>query len=95
MTGEQFFLNSLFNGLDFNKVSYCVLRNYEKLPNTTGNSDLDILINKKDAKNFINLISEFSAKQNGQMINSKAHFNTQPLIVLTNGIPLLEIILIS
>ena len=55
MTGEQFFLNSLFNGLDFNKVSYCVLRNYEKLPNTTGNSDLDILINKS--------ISEFKNKE--------------------------------
>jgi len=69
MTGEQFFLNSLFNGLDFNNVSYCILRNYEQLPITTGNSDLDILINKKDAKNFIKLISEFSAKQNGQIIS--------------------------
>ena len=69
MTGEQFFLNSLFNGLDFNNVSYCVLRNYEQLQITTGNSDLDILINKKDAKNFIKLISEFSAKQNGQIIS--------------------------
>lgn len=63
------FLTQFFKALDFQSIQYCVLRNYEQLPITTGNSDLDILINKKDSRCFINLVKELANHHNGKIIS--------------------------
>lgn len=68
MTGEQYFLTSLIKALNINNINYCVLRNYAQLPVTTGNSDLDILVAKKDVKQFYKLLDDTLLKSNGAII---------------------------
>ena len=63
------FLSQFFNTLNTQDVQYSVLRNYQSLPESTNGSDLDILINKKDAIQFFTLISEISQQQAGEIIS--------------------------
>lgn len=63
------FLKHFFNKLNTQNIHYCVLRNYQSLPESTDGSDLDILINKKDAAKFIAVLSEISNKQGGNIIS--------------------------
>ena len=63
------FLSQFFNTLNTQDIQYSVLRNYQQLPQSTGGSDLDILINKKDATHFISIISEISNKYGGDIIS--------------------------
>jgi thymidylate kinase len=51
------FLTALFNRLNEEKVTYCVLRNYEDLPESVGN-DLDIWVEKKSWVRFFNIVKE-------------------------------------
>ena len=53
------FLQQFFNTLNSQNIQYCVLRNYQSLPESTGGSDLDILINKKDVTKFMFLLETF------------------------------------
>lgn len=45
------FLSQLFTQLNKEKITYCVLRNYEKLPGEVGN-DVDIWVKDEDQKKF-------------------------------------------
>ena len=54
MKNNDTFLVTFFNNLNKNNINYCVLRNYETLPNNLNGSDLDILISKNDIKKAIN-----------------------------------------
>lgn len=66
---NSYFLKDFFNSLNNNNVKYCVLRNYQLLPESTGGSDLDILINKKDSKKFIEIVSKTSQNHGGDIIS--------------------------
>ena len=63
------FLPQFFNALSTQGIRYSVLRNYHHLPNSTGGSDLDILINRKDSFSFFSLLSEICKNQNGKVIS--------------------------
>lgn len=63
------FLPQFFNTLNNKNIQYCVLRNYQSLPESTGGSDLDILINKKDVEKFIAIMSEISNNYRGNIVS--------------------------
>ncbi len=50
-------------------VSYCVLRNHEYLPESTGGSDLDIFIHNKDELKFMVLLESFIRKKNLYLVS--------------------------
>jgi len=64
----NFFLSSLFSSLNKLNINYCVLRNYSKLPESLGGSDLDILISSKDVDDFYRLLDEVLKQTNANMI---------------------------
>ena len=45
-------LNEVFNKINYENLSYCVLRNYEHLPEYTEH-DIDLLAKKEDVTNII------------------------------------------
>lgn len=54
-------LHSLFMHLNAAHIQYAVLRNYEQLPHSLGNSDLDMLVSEEnyaDAYKIVNLIAQ-------------------------------------
>lgn len=55
---EGVFLNELFERLSQARVRYAVMRNYQTLPDSSGGSDLDILLHPEDAS-----IAKDSVKQ--------------------------------
>ncbi len=63
------FLIDFFNLLEESKVSYCVLRNYEQLPLSTGGSDLDILINKEQKAKFVEVLRQTLGTYNGKVVS--------------------------
>ena len=68
LKGEHFFLTTLFNSLTGNDINYCVLRNYDLLPVSTGNSDLDILVVKNDVFKFYNILNSVLVESKGKII---------------------------
>ena len=42
------FLKNLFNKFHERKIKYCILRNYEGLPEKMTSSDVDILVDKRN-----------------------------------------------
>ncbi|SNR36973.1 nucleoside/nucleotide kinase family protein [Lutibacter flavus] len=78
------FLPQFFNALNSQNIQFCVLRNYQSLPESTDGSDLDILINKKDATKFITVISEISFNQGGKIISIIPSINYPKICVLGN-----------
>jgi len=63
------FLPQFFDELKSQNLQYSVLRNYQYLPNSTGGSDLDMLINKADAGKFLEILKNISKKTNGAIIS--------------------------
>lgn len=53
------YTNDLFNMINQSAIKYCVLRNFIHLPESTGNSDLDILIHYESIHDFDQLIKQF------------------------------------
>ena len=53
------FLIPLFKKLEDEKITYCILRNYEKLPEWVGN-DVDIWVKKRYLKKFYNIVENLS-----------------------------------
>lgn len=68
MKNNDTFLVTFFNNLNKNNINYCVLRNYETLPNNLNGSDLDILISKNDIKKFYDLLDKVLFQTNGKII---------------------------
>ena len=65
---EQEFLIKLFSTLENRNIIYCVLRNYESLPFSTNGSDIDILIDKQDFANTLEIIENVARSFNGRII---------------------------
>lgn len=55
MNYTQRFLRELFSRLNNSKITYCVLRNYERLPETVGH-DVDIWVHSRDEEKFKNIL---------------------------------------
>lgn len=55
MNYSQIFLRELFNRLNNSKIIYCVLRNYERLPETVGH-DVDIWVHSRYEEKFQNIL---------------------------------------
>ena len=66
------FLPSLFDKINDN-IRYAVLRNYEKLPDSIGDSDLDILIHKDDYQSFIKCIHELNIEYDFDIVSVIEH----------------------
>jgi len=58
------FLPKFFETLNLNAVQYTVLRNYKLLPESTGGSDLDMLVHANCIKIFDKLLLEFVRENN-------------------------------
>ena len=65
---EMPFLVNLFEQFNKFEVSYCVLRNYENLPYTTGNSDIDMLIAEKHFEKAHQILLSAAKQFNGKCI---------------------------
>lgn len=63
------FLVQFFKTLSSLNIDYCVLRNYESLPNSTNGSDLDILIQKKNLNIFIEIIQKICKDYQGNIVS--------------------------
>lgn len=62
---------SLFRLLNEKKVNYCVLRNYENLPGSTGTSDLDIYVAQADHDAFIHVMKEVCVETGAKLVSHK------------------------
>ena len=62
------FLSDLFNQLNSEEVEYCVMRNYDSLPNSLGGSDLDILIAPEDEVAVREIVFRSIDRANGTAI---------------------------
>jgi hypothetical protein len=67
------FLNIIFDTFNNENINYCVMRNYETLPDEIGN-DVDFLINIFDKDKVINLLQRISQKFNYKLINKVDRF---------------------
>lgn len=77
-------LEKFFIRLNNEKILYLVLRNYQKLPQSTGNSDLDIVVHKKDIEKFFDLLNEF-INSNNLLILSIVQDIRCPKYCISNG----------
>lgn len=62
---------SLFKLLNEREVKYCVLRNYEELPESTGNSDLDIYVAPSDRNAFTHVLADVCADTGARLVSYK------------------------
>ena len=62
---------SLFRMLNERKVEYCVLRNYETLPESTGSSDLDIYVPTEDRITFTDILREVCEETGAVLVSYK------------------------
>lgn len=67
---ESLYLSSFFHELNSNEINYCVLRNYETLPDSIPGSDVDLLVSKKGRSLLIEKIKE-TAERQGWEIDSR------------------------
>ncbi|NWK55179.1 hypothetical protein HW115_06125 [Verrucomicrobiaceae bacterium N1E253] len=68
ITPESPFLRSLFKEFFKNSVNYCVLRNYEELPNSLGSSDLDLLVVAEERDSVAELVRKVAERFGGNVI---------------------------
>jgi len=73
---EKGVIDFLINSLNGAKISYAVLRNYEKLPQKPlAGSDIDLLIGERSQKEYISIFKK-AIQDSGTLILSKSrHFN--------------------
>lgn len=62
---------SLFRLLNERGINYCVLRNYEELPQSTGSSDLDIYVSSSDYDAFTRVLSDVCAETGAKLVSYK------------------------
>ena len=63
------FTIELFKSLNDRNIKYCVLRNYESLPNNTGGSDLDLWVSSQDIKKVSEILRETSIVTNCKIVS--------------------------
>lgn len=78
------FLERFFNELNAAKINYCVLRNYESLPLTVGDSDLDILVDQEEVDAFYRLLNDVLASLSGKVIIKYGELTPRLCIVCLN-----------
>jgi thymidylate kinase len=62
------FLKYFFDELNKEEISYCVLRNYEGLPDSLNGSDLDILVSKDNLEDFYTILDRSLDLNHGKII---------------------------
>ena len=67
-SGESFFLKFLFCELNSSQLGYCVLRNYETLPDSLNGSDLDLLVLPSERDLVADLVIDVATKFGGNII---------------------------
>lgn len=73
-SAEGPFLTAVFRSFNNCQIQYCVLRNYETLPNTLNGSDIDILFSKECFLEAHDIISQTASKFSGKcIVELKAH----------------------
>lgn len=63
------FLIDFFLSLNSHNISYCVLRNYATLPDSTGGSDIDMWVRKEDCQRFFDLTMEITKRHKGHLVS--------------------------
>lgn len=69
MINNNYFTIELFKSLNDRNIKYCVLRNYESLPNNTGGSDLDLWVSSQDIKKVSEILRETSIVTNCKIVS--------------------------
>lgn len=85
------FLSKLFDRLSKDKITYCVLRNYEQLPEEIGN-DLDIWIKNGDQEKFQKILFEVARDFHWTIIKYVPRFGFKLDTFFANEEPSLNII---
>ncbi len=67
---ESLYLSRFFHELNSNEIKYCVLRNYETLPDSVPGSDVDLLVSREDRPVLIDAIEKIAA-QLGWAVDSR------------------------
>lgn len=62
------FLERFFYELNQKNIRYCVLRNYEQLPNSTGGSDIDMWVHESDIQKCITVLTHASESAKMQLV---------------------------
>lgn len=63
------FLEDLFRQLNSNNIHYSVLRNYELLPESTGESDIDVWVHAKDVAKFYSILINCTINNRGKVVS--------------------------
>ena len=66
---ENSFVINLFSLLNKEKIEYCVLRNYQSLPQHTGKSDIDLWVSSKDSPRFYAILEKVKEKTNSHLVS--------------------------
>lgn len=66
-------IRSFFEELENNKIEYCVLRNYECLPEINESNDIDLLLRKENLVSFSSILSDISSIFNFKVILAERH----------------------
>ncbi len=66
---ENSFVINLFSLLNKEKIEYCVLRNYQSLPQHTGKSDIDLWVSSKDSPRFYAILEKVNEKTNSHLVS--------------------------
>ena len=61
LSAIEWFIVKMFEDYEKKNISYCVLRNYERMPKDHGN-DLDILVKKNDFKKTVSCVRNLAKK---------------------------------
>jgi thymidylate kinase len=82
---EGEFLELLFKELDAAPVPYCVMRNYESLPQTTGGSDLDLLVPRRCGADAGAVIGRVVARTKAAVVGSYLSAEFLKVFLLGSG----------
>lgn len=79
---ESLFLKSLFAAFDNNAINYAVMRNYQDLPESTGGSDLDLLMDSDQEEDVRVVVGDVIAQSGGVVIGSVSTIGLNKLFIL-------------
>ena len=66
---KNHFVINLFSLLSKEKIEYCVLRNYQSLPQHTGGSDIDLWISTKDTPRFYTILGKVKNETSSHLVS--------------------------
>jgi len=86
----ELFLRTFFRELEEKGVRYCVLRNYEGLPYSLGEGDLDIYVTPEDAQRIEEVITLVARKMRMRVIQRVYTFHVVGYTVVWNDVSVAE-----